>query len=200
MMIYLIRNNKGLTLVEVMFSAMIGLIIMGMCMILYIGANKSMVVGLALAEINSDARLAMDRIVRDVRRATDIEATRTVSGTTYVTGDDELIIEVPAVDSNRDVIDSTFDYIIYALDSTDDSLLRMVIDPDNVSIRPSADQIVADNIETFTLSSGGVGLSSLGSLSSVTALEIGVTVSKEPLPNKTVQQTINSDVELRNSK
>ncbi len=194
-----LRQKNGFSLVEVMFSTMIGLIVMGMISILYVGANNSMVVGLSLAEINSDGRVTMDRIVRDVRRATDIETNRTISGTSYVTGDDELIIEVPAIDANRDILDGTFDYVVYALDSTDATRMRKIVDPDGTSSRTSSDQIVAKNIESFALSSGGTGLSSVGSLSAITTLQIAVTVSKQPLQNKTVSQTLNSDVELRNN-
>jgi len=193
------ENKKGFTLVEVMFSTVIGVIILGMVMILYVGVNNSMTMGLALMEINSDGRLAMDRIVRDVRWATQVVTSRTVTSTNYVTGDDELIIEIPSIDSSGDVIASTYDYVIYTLDASDSTRLRKIVDPDVSSNRNSLDQIIAENINSFALSSGGTALGSVGSLSSVSSLEIALIVNKQPLLNKTVTETINSDVELRNN-
>ena len=192
-------NNKGFTIVETIFSTFIGVVILGMVSILYVMANNNMTMGLALAEINSDSRLSMDRIIRDVRWGTQIVTNRTVSSTNYVTGDDELIIEIPSIDTNGDVIASTYDYVIYSLDPSDSTLLRKIVDPDVASNRGSLNQIIADNISSFALGSGGTDLGSVGSLSSVTSLEIALTVNKQPLLNKTVTETINSEVELRNN-
>ena len=192
------NNSSGVTLVEVMFVSVIGVMVMGMVMILYVGVNNSMVVGVALAEINSDARLAVDRIVRDVRWATELETTRTISSTTYQTANDELIIQVPSIDSSGDIISSTYDYIVYALDSSDATRLRRIVDPDASSNRASMNQVVAKNISSFSLSSGGTGLSSVGSLSSVDAIEVTVAVNKEPIEGKTVTQSLSSEVEIRN--
>jgi len=192
-------NNKGFTLVEVIFSTFISVIILGMVSILYVGVNNNMTMGLALAEINSDGRLAMDRIIRDVRWGTQVVTSRTVSSTNYVTGDDELIIQIPSIDTNGDVIVNTYDFVIYSLDPSDSTRLRKIVDPDAASNRSNLDQVIADNINSFALSFGGTALGSVGSLSSVQYLEIALIVDKQVLLNKNVTETINSVVELRNN-
>lgn len=192
-------KKSGFTLVEVMFAATIGLLVMGMIMILYVGANQNMILGMTLAEINADARLAMDRIVRDIRWGSEIETSRTVGTTTYFTGNDEIIIKVPSIDAGGTIIASTFDYVIYALDASDATNLRKIIDPDGSSSRSSSNQVVASNINSFALSSGGVALSSVGSLSTVSAVKISIFVNKEPLLNRAVSETLTSSAELRNN-
>ena len=96
--------------------------------------------------------------------------------------------------------------MIYALDppldpddSSDTTMIKKIVDPDVLSNRSSLDQIIADNISSFALSSGGTALGSVGSLSSVSFLEIALTVNKQPLLNKTVSATINSNAVLRNN-
>lgn len=193
------RTRAGFTLVEGIFSSVIGSMVLGMTMILYVEVNNNMTLGVASAEINADGRLAMDRIVRDVRSAIQLEATpRSINGTNYATGDDELIIKIYSIDSTGNIIPSTYDYVVYALDSSESTQLRKIVDPDSTSNRNSLNQVIVKNINSFSLSSNGTPLSSVGSLSSVTALEIALTVNKTPLQNKTVTQTINSEAELRN--
>jgi len=193
------KSNAGSTLVEALFAAVIGAAIMGMVMILQVGAQHNMVMGLSAAEINSDARLAMDRIVRDVRWATQLETVRTIGGTTYLTGDDELILKIPAVDVSGDIIDDEFDYVVYTLDTTDPSRLRKIIDPDSDSSRDSMNQIIAKNISSFSLSSLGTGLSSVGSFSAVDAIEVNVSVNKTPLTGKTVAESLTNEIAIRNN-
>jgi len=183
-----------------MFAAMVGAAVLGMIMVLYVGANNNMTLGMSLAQVNSDGRLAMDRMVRDVRWARQLVSSRTVSGSNYITGDDEIIIQIPSIDSGGTAIDSTYDYVVYALLETSDTVqLRRIVDPNAASSRSNLNQVIAQNINSILFSSGGTGLSSVGSLSSVTALEIDLTVNKQPLQNKTVSQTLNSDVKLRNN-
>ena len=191
--------SAGFTLIEAMFTFITGLVIVGVIMVLYVGVNNSMTVGMALAEINSDARLGMDRIVRDVRWATQLEVNRTIDGINYTTGDDELVMEIPSIDSDGKFILNTYDYVVYALDTADSTKLRKIVDPDIASSRSSLNQIIANNLNSFSLSSEGTALSSVGNVSSVPSVEVSINVNKTPLQNKTVSETITSNVELRNN-
>lgn len=192
-------RTEAASLVELMFVAVIGLIVLGMMMILYVGGHHNMTLGVASAEINSDARLAMDRMLRDLRWATQLEASRSISGTNYVTGNNEMVIKIPSIDANNKVISNTYDYVVYALDSSDPRQLRKIVDPNVASSRGSLNQTIANNINSFSLSSGGTPLGSIGSLSTVTAVEITINVNKTPLSNKPVSETLASVGELRNN-
>ena len=192
------RMSAGFTLIEVMFAGITGLVIMGMIVVLYVKVNHSMLMGVTLAEINSSARLTMDRIVRDVRWGTQLEANRSIDGVNYTTGDDELIIKIPSIDVNGKFIANTYDYVVYALDTSDSSQLRKIVDPDIASSRNGLNQIIANNLNSFSLSSEGTALS-IASLGSVNSVEVSVNVNKTPLLNKTVGETIASNVELRNN-
>jgi len=191
------RMSAGFTLIEVMFAGIIGLVIMGMIAVLYVKVNHSMLMGVTLAEINSSARLTMDRIVRDVRWGTQLVANRPIDGINYTTGDDELIIEIPSIDVNGKFISNTYDYVVYALDTSDSTQLRKIVDPHTDSSRKILNQIIASNLNSFLLSSEGTALS-IANLGSVTSVEVSVNVNKTPLLNKTVSETIASNVELRN--
>lgn len=193
------KLSKGFSFVEVLFAVTIGLMVLGMLSIFYVEGVRLTTLDLALAEINSDARLVMDKILRDARWAVEVETSRAISGTTYVTANDELVLEIPAIDSSGNIISGTSDYVVYTLDASNPSILRRVVDPHASSSRTSKNEIVAQNVSVFFLTSGGTGLSSVGSLSTVSALGISITVAKQPLPGRTVDKTLISDVKLRNT-
>ncbi len=193
------NNALGFTLVETMFASVVGVMILGMVMILYVGVNNSMARGVALAEINSDVRLAMDRIVRDVRWSTQLETTRLIDGTLYVTGDNVLILKIPAIDTGGDTIANTYDYVVYTPDASDPERLRKIVDPDAASSRVSSDQVIAKNINSFSLSSSGTALSNVPLLSTVTAVEIAVSADKTLLQGNTIIESLESEAAIRNN-
>ena len=193
------NNALGFTLVETMFASVVGVMILGMVMILYVGVNNSMARGVALAEINSDVRLAMDRIVRDVRWSTQLETTRLIDGTLYVTGDNVLILKIPAIDTGGDTIANTYDYVVYTPDASDPERLRKIVDPDAASSRVSSDQVIAKNINSFSLSSSGTALSNVPLLSTVTAVEIAVSADKTLLQVNTIIESLESEAAIRNN-
>lgn len=193
------NDSAGFTLVETMFASVVGIIVLGMIMILYVGVNNSMARGVALAEINSDVRLAMDRIIRDVRWATQLETSRSVDGTLYLTGDNALILKIPAIDASGDTIADTYDYVVYTLDESDPEKLRRIVDPDADSSRTGSDQVIAKNINSFSLSSSGTGLSDVPLLSTVTAVEVAISADKTLLQGNTIIESLASEVAIRNS-
>ena len=193
------NNALGFKLVETMFASVVGVMILGMVMILYVGVNNSMARGVALAEINSDVRLAMDRIVRDVRWSTQLETTRLIDGTLYVTGDNVLILKIPAIDTGGDTIANTYDYVVYTQDASDQERLRKIVDPDAASSRVSSDQVIAKNINSFSLSSSWTALSNVPLLSPVTAVEITVSADKTLLQGNTIIESLESEAAIRNN-
>lgn len=193
------NDSAGFTLVETMFASVVGIIVLGMIMILYVGVNNSMARGVALAEINSDARLVMDRIVRDVRWSTQLETTRLIGGTLYVTGDNVLILKIPAIDTGGDAIANTYDYVVYTPDASDPERLRKIVDPDAASSRVSSDHVIAKNINSFSLSSSGTTLSNVPLLSTVTAVEIAVSADKTLLQGNTIIESLASEAAIRNN-
>lgn len=193
------NDSAGFSLVETMFASVVGIIVLGMIMILYVGVNNSMARGVALAEINSDVRLAMDRIIRDVRWATQLETSRSVDGTLYLTGDNALILKIPAIDASGDTIADTYDYVVYTLDESDPEKLRRIVDPDADSSRTGSDQVIAKNINSFSLSSSGTGLSDVPLLSTVTAVEVAISADKTLLQGNTIIESLASEAAIRNN-
>jgi len=79
MKIFYLKNQKGFSLIEVMVVVVIlGLIVLGL-VTFFAGGTKSWVAGQYQLAAQRNARQAMDRMVREIREASDIIANSTTS-------------------------------------------------------------------------------------------------------------------------
>jgi prepilin-type N-terminal cleavage/methylation domain-containing protein len=77
--IFYIKNQKGFSLIEMMVVVVIlGLIVLGL-VTFFTGGTKSWVAGQYQLAAQRNARQAMDRMVREIRKASDIIANSTTS-------------------------------------------------------------------------------------------------------------------------
>jgi prepilin-type N-terminal cleavage/methylation domain-containing protein len=102
------KGDRGVTLVEVIIASVIGLIIGAAILTLYIAGQESFATGLIFLDVHGEARMSIDRIIRDTRWATQIMPASSVN---------QLILEIPSIDVNGDIIDidTSYDYVIYRL-------------------------------------------------------------------------------------
>ena len=119
---------RGFTLVELLVAIGLSTMFAGVVMSLYLVSRQSLEIGNASSEIHASARLAMDWMSKDIRWGKRIRASRLVGTQTYTTGDSELILEIPSIDANENIIDinTTFDYIIYHRDGSDPTQLQRI--------------------------------------------------------------------------
>jgi type II secretory pathway pseudopilin PulG len=80
------RADAGLTLIELLLAAMIGLVVVGGAMTVFIGAIKSEPRTASKVDAIQDARVTIERITREVRQGIDLEtaAENELSVVTYV--------------------------------------------------------------------------------------------------------------------
>jgi len=67
-----------------------------------------------------------------------VVASRTVNGTAYVSGADALILQLPSLDASYNVIDGSFDYMVFARDGAASTTIFSDTEPAVGSIRPAA--------------------------------------------------------------
>jgi hypothetical protein len=195
------RNCRhGSTLVELMVSVGIGLFLFAAVFVIDILAKNTFEFSLSFIEINSGARVAMDWLTKDIRWADHVVDSRTVGSKTYATADDEIIFEIPSIDGSGNIISGTYDYVIYHLDDTVKTKIKLerIIDVDVLSSRVNGARIITGNINTLNFSSGGIGLSSIGDVTTLTQIEIALAAGRTASSGQVINQNLSSVVELRN--
>ena len=187
------NNQKGFTVIEMMMAAVIGALIVGATTYVGINLARNYRLSDARLDIQSESRLSLDWLVKDIRSATEIVSTYDV----YTTGNSELVLKVLALDdanANDTPDDYKYDYIIYRLISG--SLQRIVV-ADATSERVSGSKYIASNITALTFSSEGTAFSSISDKSTIGSVYISMTFIKS-VAGKATSKDVHASVRLRN--
>lgn len=115
------NDAYGVSLMETMI--VIGVMAILLVIVAQIFALNYDVYAKQTARLDADtgAVFAARKISDFTRGASKVLATQNINGTWYTTSQDELVLRVPSIDANRDIIDATFDYIAIYRDATDTS-------------------------------------------------------------------------------
>lgn len=168
------KRCKGFTLVEIQIAMLIGVILFIATFSIYIMYSKTFTAGSIVLDVYSNSRIAIALMARDIRCASQVEA----SNGSYVTTDSCIVLKVPSVDSSGNTIGAKYDEIIYRLQGT--SLYRIVV-PSSYSARHASNRAVAYHCASLTFSSGGVTLSNISSanLSNINTVAVSLPINKE---------------------
>jgi len=191
-------SRSGFTLVELLLSLGVASILLAVIMSMSVSSQQLFALGSVFSDIHAEVRISMDYMKRDIMGAT--RMMNSYGG--YTTTSSSIILEIPSVDVNGNVIDinNDFDYITYALNSGDPTQLDRIIDASASSSRADETQIFARNVDTLLFSSGGTVLSSIGDVSGLTQVDITLILLKAvPGNSDPLQETLSSKVKLRNN-
>ncbi|MFH1046981.1 MAG: hypothetical protein V1738_01660 [Patescibacteria group bacterium] len=105
------------------------------------------------ARANNDAAamLSARAIAEATRGAVEILASYSINGHTYTSSSDELVLRLPSIDADGNVMDGEYDYIAFYRDSTETEKIFSDIAPGASSYRFSGQKLMADHNAVFTL-------------------------------------------------
>lgn len=113
---------------------------------IYLTYNQVYKVQIVYNELNTNSAIAMNRLSKNIRQSTNVVETKTVNSTAYTTDSDTLIIELPSIDSEHNIIYATYDYIVYYIDGTQ---LKSDFEPDVSSSRSGGNSLIAQYVENI---------------------------------------------------
>ena len=189
-------KSKGFTLIEVLVVVAITSLIILSILSLYSIGQRYFMTGSARTDVLRNIRQVLNWISRDIKEGIQVLPSWDV----YTTSNTCLILQVPSLDSNGLIIDidNEFDYIIYRLNSEYPNRLERIIDgKDGVSSRADTTRVIATEVNSFQVSSGGVDLSAVSDFSQVSSVYITM-ITTQNLLGRTYQETLNTGLKLRN--
>lgn len=191
------KGKRGFTLVEVLVSTALLMGITTVIISVAIGCQRSFITGVELLNLQAQSRQAMQWLRRDIKWAVSLENSRTIGAKTYTTSNSEVVLRLPAISAAGDMI-TGYDYIVYHLNDSDNSILERVVAADSSSARTSGIYIVARDIMFLVFSSGGTGLSFVGTLSSVANVGISLSAGSQVLGGRNLLFVATTGITLRN--
>jgi hypothetical protein len=194
-MIVLKIKREGFTIVELLVANIVA--IMAFVVLFYVTfkLQGNLNVTSGILGISEKGRFASNRISTDIRLAKSV----TSSYGTYSTGDTTIVLQVPSIDANGDIIDpdNYLDIIIYTLDSTNPEQLLRIVDANTASSRSDITETVTEYIDTLSFSSEGTALSSITDKSSIKIITSRI-ITKTTLPGINRTNEIITSASLRN--
>ncbi len=143
------EQQHGFTIIEVVVVvALTATLLVGLLGI-FDWQNKIYQLEQANIFATGSARVAMNNILPVVAQGVSIVSSRTISGTNYTTGAGTIIVKLPSFDASNNVIDSTYDYVVYHSSGTN---LNQIVELAGSSNRKISNKLLSDKIQSFALS------------------------------------------------
>src|SRR5687768_12371434 len=112
-------KTSGVTTLELAVSMAVSAMIFTILGTIFIAQGRYFSVEDAVAEAQYNAFQAVDTVGLYALSATQVVGGRTINGTAYASGTSTLILELPSVDTDGEVVPSTFDYVAFAIYPSD---------------------------------------------------------------------------------
>lgn len=140
------KVEKGLTLIEVLIAVGITAIAGVLLLVVIVNSaglftNQSSKVQMGL---NSNDALAVVR--NSIKQAYTVAEQYTNGSDTYLSGSNQLVLQVPAIDFSNNIITDTYDFFVFFLDS---DTLRFKVFPDPSSSRKPVNQVFSTSIDSL---------------------------------------------------
>lgn len=134
---------RGITTLELAVSMAVGAMIFTILGSIFIAQGRYFAIEDAIAETQYNAFQAVDTVGLYALSASQVVGSRTINGTAYASGTSTLVLEIPTVDADGDVVPSTFDYVAFALYPSDPTRLAVDIDAGTNSALTDATRLPA---------------------------------------------------------
>jgi len=106
-------SYRGVTLVETLVVLALFLLISAFFVGLSLQYSKLYQLGESQFMAVGSARSVLNSMSAYVPQARQVVTSRSISGVTYTTGTSTLVLELPAINQNGDVISNTSDYVVF---------------------------------------------------------------------------------------
>lgn len=112
------QKEQGFTLIEIIIVIAIFSALMLGLLNLFDWHNKVYLLERADTQATGSARITMNNMTKYIAQASQVLASRTISGTTYTTGATTVVLQLPSFDTSGNLITNTNDYVVYNLSGT----------------------------------------------------------------------------------
>ncbi|MBU1031946.1 hypothetical protein KKE03_03435 [Patescibacteria group bacterium] len=137
---------KGLTLIEILVA--MGIAAVAGVLLLVIIVNSSSLFTSQSSQVSTGLNIndALMQVRSIIKQSNAVASSYTVDSTTYTSGENQLVLKVPATDSSNNIIADTYDFFIFFLDQ---SILHLKIFPDTLSSRQASDGVFSTSVDSL---------------------------------------------------
>lgn len=141
--------SRGFTIIEITIVITLAALTLIIASTLFITEWQILGSETAKSELRSQNIAAQTEIARAVEESFEIVNSKIINSGSYASDSDTIILKLPSVDSDQDVIPETFDYEVFERDAADPAKLISDTEINVQSSRPSGKRTVAGFVGTL---------------------------------------------------
>lgn len=145
---YPVHGGRGFSLMEVLVAVALFVLLMAALVSLYLGYTSLFVLEQMRFTLGTSANIALSEMEEATRQARQVLSSRVLSGDTYTTDADTLVLELPSVTADGTVVSGSFDYVAFYVSGT---ALYRLRDADDASARESGIRQLGGEVSAFAL-------------------------------------------------
>lgn len=138
---------RGLTLVEVLIAMGVAIVVGALLVVIIVNSAGLFYTQSSRVSQGLGANDALSKIRSSIKESNAIAASFSLGGTTYTSSGTEIVLKIPSIDAQGNVILNTFDFVVVSQDS---DKLTFKLFPDAASSRKSQDQIFSTNLDNLS--------------------------------------------------
>ena len=173
---------KAFTLAEVIVVIALMTILMLVGAGIYLSNNQFYRTTSGELQAINATRSAADRVNEFARGAASGVASYTYNSVVYTAGSDIMILKVPSIDASRNIINGSYDYVVFGRDPGNSSRLILLTDAASGSARPERLLQITDKLSAISITWDNVDLALAKNVSySITVSETGPNPASEQI-------------------
>lgn len=118
--------NRGFTIIEITIVIVITAIVLVMVGAMLVSQWQLYGSESALAEVKAQNIIAQKIIISTIEEGINVVASSTINGVNYVSDGDTIVLKLPSIDSNQNIIFGSFDYAAFDLDAVNSKIISNV--------------------------------------------------------------------------
>lgn len=140
-------KSKGFTLIEVLVAMGVSVIAGILILQIFVGNNNLFYDQTSRINQGSGLNNILATVTSDIKMSSAVASGYPPSSPTVLSGQNNLVLQIPSIDSSHSTIPNTYDYIVISPDPVNPNILRQQIYPDPQSSRNSANLVLAINLK-----------------------------------------------------
>ena len=137
---------KGLTLIEVLIAMGIATVVGALLVVVMVNSAGLFYTESSKVSQGLGINDALSKIRSSIRQSKSVADSFTSDGTTYTPSSYQIVLKIPSIDTQGNIISNFFDYVVVLKEQT--KLLYKLF-PDAQSSRKSQDQILSTSLNTL---------------------------------------------------
>lgn len=140
------RQQKGLTLIEVLVA--MGIAAIAGALLVVIMVNSAGLSSQQSSNVTEGLNIndALLQLRSSIKQSNAVTTSYTDGSTTYTSGTNQLVLEVASIDSSGNIISNTFDFFVVFLNQ---NILHFKVFPNASSARKAADRIFSTSVDSL---------------------------------------------------